>query len=104
MMYDQGCPLNEEGAQRAASSKLKICSRWSFRSEKAMGLHRSRINSCTGAWVSAGFRIGKSPSSLTNRSAADLRVAAVLLQVGIVASRPGCKPGPSPLAIGPRST
>src|SRR5260370_36241927 len=47
-MKAHGCSLLLEGAQRAASKRLQRSAAAIALSEKARGLQRSRINSCTG--------------------------------------------------------
>src|SRR5258707_15024397 len=56
-MKAQGCSLLLEGAQRAASNRLRRSAAAISFSEKARGLQRSRINSWTGYSVGAGFFI-----------------------------------------------
>src|ERR1700746_1943084 len=56
-----GCSLLLEGAQRAASKRLRRSAEEMALSEKARGLQRSRINSCTGYSVGAEFFIIFSP-------------------------------------------
>src|SRR5580765_3573979 len=56
-----GCSLLLDGAQRAASKRLRKSAAAIGFSENALGLQRSRINSCTGNSVGAGFFMMRSP-------------------------------------------
>src|SRR5258708_23116745 len=56
-MNAHGCSLLLEGAERAASNKLRRSAGEISFSEKARGLQRSRIKSLTGNSVGAGFFI-----------------------------------------------
>src|ERR1700746_4095166 len=60
-MKVHGCSLLLDGAQRAASNRLRRSAGAIALSEKARGLQRLRINSCTGYSVGAGLFIFFSP-------------------------------------------